>query len=405
MLLTTRALLVRDKRARMHELVRPVLKWDVGRPCPAATPAQYNALAEARTPAQLIEASDLCGPLRRMPDDMGDARRPLLLDASDVRDLVADGTFQEPDADSLIDECYFDPFFRLGDDDAFERDGRRPKADAQRVVRERGISAVEGILGPNGGEGVLFEVEPIQDWVLVRNLVSIAARFAGIQRMAPTLEEGRGTLERAGFVKAGRSGLLSRLRLQTPTVWAMPVLFNTWHREGNPVANSLGYPSSLINPLLHSLTEARSPHFALRSLTTLKGAPEVAFLSAWGAGVVQDVPLARDERPDEDHWTYLALLGDDQEALAAAYVRALHALLYRSEATYAGYESDTYPMGYRDVPTSLWATLMSHERHLLVTCRMCGRTVLATKQGPTREFCGDSCRTISKRRSKRPFMW
>lgn len=401
--MATEAVLVRDQRTKMHALVRPVAPAEIDVLAPAVTVEQFNALMMAKTPAALCDAIDAIGPLRRMRSDMGSGKERLLLTSKEALSLVEDGSFARADADALLDECLLDPFVRLSDAATFVREGRRPLGEARRAVEERSPDRLGDLLA-TAGDGALVEVEPLRDWLLARNLISVAARLAGLTRVSAAYEGGSGTLERAGFVEVSRTTLISRLTLVTPRAWVLPLLFNTWYREGNLIANDADYPAGLIEPLFERLTETVSHYLGLRRTRVLKGAKEVAFLSATSANVTQGSSIVRDRRPEEDRWVYLTLQGDDQDALALALLRALDSLLGVRMVSYTGYESQGLPIGYRDAPAALWETLLRHERHFLVTCKQCGRTVLSTKQGPPREFCSDACRSLFSRNIKEPFL-
>ena len=70
----------------------------------------------------------------------------------------------------------------------------------------------------------------------------------------------------------------------------------------------------------------------------------------------------------------------------------MDALLGTEAKTYAGYEMGGITIDHGGAAGALWAAFLRHEGRYLMTCKQCGRTVLSTTQGSSREFCSDTCR-------------
>ncbi|MDO4539352.1 MAG: hypothetical protein Q4B54_14395 [Coriobacteriales bacterium] len=395
----THVMVARDRRAGMNSLVRAIQPWELGRTVSPASPDQVNALMMAKTPLSLVEAAEELGPLRSRREDLEMERKPLLLTAEQMRSLVEDGTLGMPDPQRLADECVLDPFWHISDDGRLERDGRNPIGDSRKVTSSRGPATSFDIFGPPlAGDTRLFAIEPLQDWVLLRNLLSVSMRLAGIARREARgdYDDGKGILEHAGFAEVGRTSLSSWLAIEAKHAWVLPLAFNPWFREGGIIANDLRYPTSFMHPLLDRLFELRRGKAGLGTYRALrgsgKGAGDIRVLTASAANATDVAATPRGKAPQETRMLYLALQGDDQKALADALLRSLDALLNTEDLRYTGYEIGGIPMDHRDAAGALWATFLRHEGRYLMTCRQCGRTVLSTTQGNAREFCTDTCR-------------
>lgn len=397
----THVMVARDRRARMHSIVRATMPWELDRPVPAATADQLNTLMMAKTPLSLVEAAELVGPLRRRGDGL---EGRLFLTAAQLGGLVADGTLGEPDARQLVDECVLDPLWRLADGGTFEREGRNPIGDARKVAATRGPGRMADLFGPTDGEdGRFFVIEPLQDWVLLRNLLSIAMRFGGMtRRMSHETDDSLlGLLERAGFAEVHRTSFSSWLALDKGASWILPLSYNPWFRDGSILANDLDYPSELMHPLVDRLFELRRGKAGLGTYRALKGSEaDIRLLTASSASATDSSATPRNDAPDEARLLYLALHGDDQRTLADGYLHTLDALLGTDALSYAGYEIGAIPVDHCDAAGALWATFLRHEGRYLMTCRQCGRTVLSTTQGGAREFCSDTCRATHNKATR-----
>ena len=401
---TPETVLCRDGRTRMHELVRRIGPGGLERTPEPSDAEQFNALMMARTPSELVDAADLCGPLRLDREGLEGGRQPLVLDTDGIRGLIASGVLSQPKEEALIDELVFDPFVRYVEGEGFRRDGRRPAANARRLAQDRGIETAAHILGDlSESAGGLFEIEPLQDWVLARNLISIAARILGVTRVEGELRKGAGVLELAGFTEIGRTSAPSRRNLSAPTAWAIPLLYNTFFREGNVILNDIGYPQDLINPLLPRVFE-RSTRLVGPDQLCMRGMPEALLLTSAAAGITTGGYAPRDSKPEEERWCFLVLQGDDQDELADRLLRSLDRHLGTGEVGRAGYSSGQMPVTFADAPGRLWGTLRDHDRRYLMTCKQCGRTVLSSGQGAPREYCSDTCRSLARRGIKEPFL-
>ena len=75
-------------------------------------------------------------------------------------------------------------------------------------------------------------LEPLQDWVLLRNLLSISLRPGGTMRTMRSEAAENNLLVKSGFIKSERSTLSSKLAIDAPG-YTIPVMFNPFYRDGN----------------------------------------------------------------------------------------------------------------------------------------------------------------------------
>lgn len=391
----SRVMVVRDARTKMHSLVRDVPVKSMNAPRGPVTAEQMNDLMMAKTPSALVESVEPLGAFFRY--DTGDART---MTPSKLQDLVADGTLGEPDQKSLIEECVLDPFWKLGTKSLFEREGRNPASDTKRLCEERGPKRMSDIFGEMTTDGERrFMIEPLQDWVLLRNLVSIAMRFGGVLRLIANDGGSGDVLERSGMQEVTRTSLRAWLTDTDRHAYVTPLVYNPWFREGNLLVNDVRYPSELMHPFLDRITEAKSGKAGIGRMLCLKGS-NLLILSAIAANVTKGFAANRKSIPEEGRWFYLVLDGDDHHALVRRYLRALDSLLGTHVVNYDGTSLEGVTVGYDWVPGAIWATVISHEGRYLMTCKQCGRTVLSTTQGAGREFCSDTCRATYNKLQK-----
>lgn len=162
-------------------------------------------------------------------------------------------------------------------------------------------------------------------------------------------------------------------------------------------------------PLLERVAPSEVTRLGSTTVRRVGGSPDLLVLTAPQAGVSRGRVTTRGGKPEAERWLYLTLVGDDQETLADGYLAAIDGLLGRRSLSYGGYASGSVPVAYPDAAASLWATFLRHEKHHVVTCRQCGRSVLAPLQGPRREFCSDTCRAahakrLRDKRLREPFL-
>lgn len=207
-----------DRVAGSHCLVRAIPdEWRALPPDPV-DPDELNCLLMARDAEELMEALIRLGPLYNEK-----AFRNKGCSARVVEPLGPYSDIEEPDPELLLRECYFDPFAepavppaladeffgRMSLPDGFESLltevrlqfggyvplGRPRKAAAERVCERYGV---RGDSDPSSPRPLV--VEPLSDWIIIRNLISIVLRVAGVLRVNG--DDGK-VFRSVGFTRVG----------------------------------------------------------------------------------------------------------------------------------------------------------------------------------------------------------
>ena len=388
-----RMYIAQDKRSSMHSLIRFVEAGELNSPREKVDFESANALLMARDPESLVESALKLGPMFVRETDLGDRRLAL----SQI-DGAARKRFRQSDSTELLAECFFDPYTSSigGGSVMFEGMGRAPRASADRVVEKydyisdcRDFSFL--------GDHFSLLVEPLQDWVLLRNLLSIVLRLGGTLRAGKSPET---LLEDAGFARMERRTLQSMLATDSPG-FTIPVMFNPFFRGGVIVWRDFTYDASAAWPLLQRITEAKSRYLGLANVASLRGCGSIKFVTGPQAEASDGSFRPIHTRPEESRWMYLVIEdrgGLSQKELADMLLDSLDRCRYRPHLSYADGPMVEVSVDYYDLPSALWGLVRSHPSHYLMTCDNCHRTVFSTTQGPNRRFCSDSCRvTWSKR--------
>ena len=388
-----RLYVAKDKKSGMHALVRVVQREELDAPLSGVDIERANALLMARDPESLVEAAAALGPMFARTGDL--AERSLTVEEA----LEATGKrLLRSDSKALLAECFFDPYATSAEAGGimFEGTGRPQKASADRVVESYDYCGANPDLARLGNHFQVL-VEPLQDWVLLRNLLSITLRLGGTLRKLGSPET---VLEDAGFSKVERRTLDAKLVIDAPG-FAIPVMFNPYFREGNLLLNDIRFDASATWPLYGRIAEVRKGRYGMSSVGTLRGCDTIKFVTGPQAEAVPGSLESRKLRPDEARWMYLVIEnkgGESQKELADLLLSSLDRQLYGPRLSYSGNSMSEVLVDSYDLPTALWGLVRSHPNHYLMTCENCHRTVFSTTQGPNRRFCSDSCRvTWSKR--------
>lgn len=379
--------LVKDKKSLMLSLVRFVQTEELDSPRGGVDFERANALLMARDPEALVESALKLGPMFVREADLGD--RCLSLTQSGRKERKR---FRRSDSAELLAECFFDPYTVSVEDRSimFEGMGRTPRASADRVVEKRDYLSECPDLS-SLGDGFRLIVEPLQDWVLLRNLLSIALRLGGTLRASKSPET---LLDDAGFAKSERKTLYSMLATDSPG-FTIPVMFNPFFREGTIVLRDFAYDADAAWPLFRSITETKSRYLGLANVASLRGCDSIKFVTGPQAEASEGGFRPIYTRPEESRWMYLVIEnreGLSQKELADMFLDSLDRCLYRPHLSYGDNPMAEVSVNFYDLPSALWDLVRSHQNHYLMTCDNCHRTVFSTTQGPNRRFCSDSCR-------------
>ena len=382
------ARLVLDTKSNMHAVVRRV-------PAGPATGAraigleQMNAVLMARDADDFVRAVDGAG-LMYAPGDVPAARK---MGAAGLRSALG-SRLASPDAGLLLSECYFDPFSKAGDNEwEFEGVGRVAKAATSRAAAELALSAGDPFID----EGSEYVVEPLHDWVILRNLMSIAMRILANARAAA--EEGRmgDVLAQTGFslVKPASKAAKNAMGHES---YVIPVGYNPFFSRP---AVDLSWKDENIWPFYCSITEDGKTWLekaaGVNRPRRLRGAEDVVFLTSVQAGRAEESLSLRRHRSEPDvTWLYMAIAADEgQEAAANAFLRGMQGLFGTEVVSCGGPKSSEVVSAAAptNLPEAMWADVRDHENLYIMSCRFCGRTVFANMHGGETSFCSPSCRS------------
>lgn len=364
-----------DSRTGTHDFVRLARVEELDVPVCGPSPDALNALLMARDPESLLLAVRGLGPMFRRRDDL----RGLALAPS--RAEGAKGSiFLPASAEGLMSECYFDPFARAADADAgtFVEVGRKKSAPARRIAE--GYDFCSRAEDYSYGESrYRLVVEPVRDWVFLRNLLSVAMRLMGTLRRR---RDGGALLTDAGF-----SSLADDALGEWPGVgsgaFVMPIGYGPLMIGGGPAADARPDPR-LARPLLGRIAR-RGAGGARRPAAEFRNDPTIKLVAG-------------------REWEFLAIenpLGDPQTELADRLLRALDRSLYRPTVSFGPEPGREIRVDSLDLPSAAWGLLREHPGHFILTCEWCRRSVLKTFQGPNKRFCCDSCRVAWNKAHRR----
>lgn len=359
----TRVAYARD--ARMHAVVRRSFAEA------EATPETLNPFFKAKDVYALLTAIDSLPPL-------GGHK------AVDVapRGLAA------PDEGMLLQESFLAPAAKPeGDDPWAFTTGRAARSAAREAAA--GLAIEDGFF--DGGPCV---VEPLHDWLFLRNLLIYAMRIAA------EAAGGRGgsVLERAGFAPVEPSTRASRRAMGGPG-YVAPIAYNPFFSRP---AVDLTWDDAKVWPLYSKLTEADQTALekatGFTSARHLKGCPEAKLLTSVQVDRAEAGAGLRKTGEPEARWVYLALESVEAEGQAAAAERFMRAIdgLFGCDILSLGGDPGTElvrearPSGLAE---AAWAVVKDHPGYELACCRRCGRAFFAPQAGRQAVFCSQACRS------------
>ena len=381
-----------DKRQKLHYVIRDVpgdaLEWDAGQDCTR----QLNALLAAKTPTALLRA------VEGMPSLYPEGRfskttRPV---ASREEVHYAVVRFGECDEDQLRAEMWMDSATPL----------RSDTAKMSKFVTDYGYDgeALAERAGAALGEGRVVAVEHLQDWMTLRNALTLCGRL-----LAQLQEGGPVSLEDAGFYRRSNSRLKDDF-------YIIPFKFNAFFARA-----SADWEEK--DPLYNSLMTERKLASRYRFLAEPRGGfpdpsePDVFLVTSPVATQEYSSVFASKRLEPVDKTLYLMVRDSgDQEAMAKKVVLAFteafrgledwergmrgkedrrgtgRALGWAYDAMGAFAKQDEAREVPLSFPSGLWHRLLYHHAQALVVCSHCKNAILSSEQGTRREYCSDTCR-------------
>lgn len=385
-----------DPRSGMHSIVRLVPVEELDRPFEPVDPDALNSLLMARDVEALVEAAAQLGAMTvgTAPDGglQGKCFKPSELQGDGKRTLK----LEAPDAERLLEECFFDPYAAREGASGFEfsQAGRVAKAATRRAVEAYDFAGARDYSFAD--DQYRFLIEPIQDWVFARNILSIVLRIGGLLRESP---EEQNVLTAAGFSRA-MPETTHQKDVMGGSCLVIPIGFNPYFRKGNLLFNDVTFKRSadVIWPLYRSVAGIKKSALTKQFLNYhLKTEESVIFLTAVEAKQIEGSLKARGKRPLIAKWWYMGLReqeGCSQRETADMLLRAFDRALFKPELAYSGepmreIEPASKPANLLE---AMWLLVRDHPGRYLLTCKNCHRTILSGTQGGERRFCSDSCR-------------
>lgn len=385
-----------DPRSGMHSIVRLVPVEELDRPFEPVDPDALNSLLMARDVEALVESAARLGAMTvsTAPDGglQGKCFKPSELQGGGKRALE----LEAPDAERLLEECFFDPYAAREGAFGFEfsQAGRIAKAATRRAVETYGFPGARDYSFAD--DQYRFLIEPIQDWVFARNILSIVLRIGGLLRENPGE---RDVLTAAGFSRA-MPETAHQEDVMGGSCLVIPIGFNPYFRKGNLLFNDVTFKrnADVIWPLYRSVAGIKKSALTKQFLNYhLKTEESVIFLTAVEAKQIEGSLKARDKRPLIAKWWYMGLReqeGYSQREAADMLLRAFDRALFKPELAYSGepmreIEPASKPANLLE---AMWLLVRDHPGRYLLTCKNCHRTILSGTQGGERRFCSDSCR-------------
>lgn len=385
-----------DPRSGMHSIVRLVPVEELDRPFEPVDPDALNSLLMARDVEALVEAAAQLGAmaLNTAPEGglQGKCFKPSELQGGGKQALK----LEAPIAERLLEECFFDPYAASEGTSGFEfsQAGRVAKAATRRAVEAYNFLKARDYSFAD--DQYRFLVEPMQDWVFARNILSVILRIGGLLRENPEEQE---VLTAAGFARAVPETAHQR-EVMGGSCFVIPIGFNPYFRKGNLLFNDVTFKKSaeVIWPLYRSVAGIKKTGLTRQFLNYhLRTEESVIFLTAVEAMQIEGSLQPRSKRPLVAKWWYMGLREQDgysQREAADTLLRAFDRVLFRPELAYSGEPMREIEPASK--PTNLleamWLLVRYHPGRYLLTCKNCHRTILSGTQGGERRFCSDSCR-------------
>lgn len=361
-----RAYIAYDRAIGVHSLIRPITQGE-GTEIRKPTVDLLNDLLMARNPSELFNAASRLGPFfTRQGYSQARALTPEQAYETFESRMVA--TF---DVTALVDECYADPFAAQTPDATgkieYEVTGRSPVTSTRKLIEDHDYCSIRPDFRVFGNAFTLL-VEPLGDWALLRNVLSILLRIGATLREASP----ESVLESSGFMCVPYSKMEERFGV-ADSAYLLPIL-----RECRKRRSSLAHNGTWSDQINESIETAGGCQ-----QRALKGHPEVMLLKDCKDG-------------SRTSWLYLAIARRRSEGQLETANRLLNSFDKMLDASEIRFNTDkSQEIGMppaRSIATAVWRLAKNHPGRYLMTCKNCHRTILSGTQGGERRFCSDSCR-------------
>lgn len=402
---TNQIYIARDGKSGMHVLVRILSVDDIGKDYLPIDPDDFNKLMMARDAKSLVLAAHDLGPMYISADILS---RRTFIPSHLQQDIECGFNLIPPDLESLLSECYFDPY-AIPDEIAgmgYRAIGRTGKKATRELIDELDFTKAGDLSYLDSQFRAI--VEPLHDWIFVRNLLSILMRIGGLFRSGADPDT---ILEAARFRQVNPTVLKKRFNIDTNTCYAIPIAFNPIYRMENLAVKDVPFDALQFCPLYGSLIDKKNSFSRTVIEQHLKGPGNefVKFLAPLETSQVKNRSDNHESHSGESKWRYMVVSSNtdgeainNQMQLANRLLQAFDGILFQPQLTYTGVKmAEIAPERKpRNILEAMWLLVRNHPGYYLLTCKRCMRTVLSGTQGGERSFCSNSCRaTWSKEHS------
>lgn len=386
-----------DTRSKMHVIIRQVTSADTSAAIEQnhVNPDELNDFFLTRDVEELVLQADRLGPMFP-PSDLPADR---VLSVTELGKASVGGRLGAADPHLLLAESYFDPFSSSdGKSFTFEEVGRLARAATNRAATNFSMFGDDGFVS---GEHS-YIIEPLHDWLLMRNLMSIAMRILACASSKDTVSAS--VLQNAGFSLVEPTNALSKKAMGGPAL-VVPVGYNPFFSR--PTID-LTWKDSDIWPFFSKLTDmeqtAAEKFIGIRRPKHLKGDLNTIFLTSVEVGREEPSLGLKLTENVGAKWMYMAILqnGRTQEQSANGFIQALDKLFGSSTIACGGPKSEE--VRTVDSPSNLvgaiWSCIKQHPKRYLMSCKYCHRTLFANMLGGETTFCSPSCRSAYSKAQK-----
>lgn len=402
---TDQIYIARDGKPGMHVLVRILAVDDIGADYPPIDPDNFNKLMMARDVKSLVLAARDLGSMYMSVD-----RRPgrTFIPSHLQQDIECGFNLVPSDLESLLSECYFDPYALPIETDemSYRANGRTGKISTRELIDELDFTKAGDLSYLDSRFRAI--VEPLHDWIFARNLLSIIMRIGGLYRSGSDPDT---ILEAARFRRMDPTILKKRFNIDTDTCYVIPVTFSPFYRMENSVIKDMPFDALQSCPLYGNLIDKKNSFSRTAVEQHLKGSGNefVKFLAPLEASRVKNRLDNHKSHSEESKWRYMVVSSktdadaiNSQMQLANRLLQAFDGVLFQPQLAYTGIKmAEIAPERKpRNILEAMWLLVRNHPGYYLLTCKRCMRTVLSGTQGGDRSFCSNSCRaTWSKEHS------
>lgn len=347
---TNQIYIARDGKSGMHVLVRILAVDDIGVDYPPIDPDNFNKLMMARDVKSLVLAARDLGPMYISADILS---RRTFIPSHFQQDIECGFNLIPPDLESLLSECYFDPY-AIPDEIAgmgYRAIGRTGKKATRELINDFDFT-IAGDLSYLDSQFRAI-VEPLHDWVFARNLLSILMRIGGLYRSGADPDT---ILEAARFRQVNPTVLKKRFNIATDTCYVIPIAFNPIYRMENLTVKDITFDALQFCPLYGSLIDKKNSFSRTAIENHLKGPSNefVKFLAPLEASQVKNRSDNHENHSGENKWRYMVVSSNtgggainSQMQLANRLLQAFDGILFQPQLAYTGIkESAMQANGY-----------------------------------------------------------